>query len=53
MSDNKVFLITGASRGMGVDIARAALTAGHSVVATALRPRASTRRSASTRTSWQ
>jgi NAD(P)-dependent dehydrogenase (short-subunit alcohol dehydrogenase family) len=37
MSDNKVFLITGASRGMGVDIARAALTAGHAVVATARR----------------
>ena len=35
MSDKKVFLITGASRGMGVDIARAALIAGHAVVATA------------------
>ena len=30
----KVWLITGAGRGMGVDIARAALAAGHSVVAT-------------------
>jgi NAD(P)-dependent dehydrogenase (short-subunit alcohol dehydrogenase family) len=30
----KVWLVTGAGRGMGVDIARAALTAGHAVVAT-------------------
>jgi NAD(P)-dependent dehydrogenase (short-subunit alcohol dehydrogenase family) len=37
---NKVFFITGASRGMGVDIARAALAAGHQVVATGRRPRA-------------
>ena len=29
----KVWLITGAGRGMGVDFARAALAAGHSVVA--------------------
>ncbi|MFP2906738.1 SDR family oxidoreductase [Pyxidicoccus sp. 3LFB2] len=36
----KVFLITGASRGMGVDIARAALAAGHQVVATGRRPEA-------------
>src|SRR4051812_25317900 len=35
MSSSKVFFITGASRGMGVDIAQAALAAGHSVVATA------------------
>jgi NAD(P)-dependent dehydrogenase (short-subunit alcohol dehydrogenase family) len=35
MSENKVYFITGAARGMGVDIARAALTAGHFVVATA------------------
>jgi len=34
MSNNKVWFITGASRGMGVDIAKAALAAGHSVVAT-------------------
>jgi NAD(P)-dependent dehydrogenase (short-subunit alcohol dehydrogenase family) len=33
--DNKVILVTGAGRGMGVDIARAALDAGHRVVATA------------------
>jgi NAD(P)-dependent dehydrogenase (short-subunit alcohol dehydrogenase family) len=32
---NKVVLVTGAGRGMGVDIARAALDAGHLVVATA------------------
>jgi NAD(P)-dependent dehydrogenase (short-subunit alcohol dehydrogenase family) len=35
---SKVFLITGAGRGMGVDIARAALAAGHRVVATARDP---------------
>lgn len=34
MSGKKVFLITGASRGLGVDLARAALDAGHAVVAT-------------------
>ena len=35
MTDNKVWFITGAGRGMGIDIARAALAAGHAVVATA------------------
>jgi NAD(P)-dependent dehydrogenase (short-subunit alcohol dehydrogenase family) len=35
MTDKKVWLITGAGRGMGVDIAKAALAAGHAVVATA------------------
>jgi NAD(P)-dependent dehydrogenase (short-subunit alcohol dehydrogenase family) len=34
MGDRKVWLVTGAGRGMGVDIARAALAAGHAVVAT-------------------
>ena len=34
MSEQKVFFITGASRGLGVDLARAALGAGHAVVAT-------------------
>jgi NAD(P)-dependent dehydrogenase (short-subunit alcohol dehydrogenase family) len=34
MSDKKVWLVTGAGRGLGVDIARAALAAGHAVVAT-------------------
>jgi NAD(P)-dependent dehydrogenase (short-subunit alcohol dehydrogenase family) len=34
MSDKKVWFVTGAGRGMGVDIARAALAAGHAVVAT-------------------
>ncbi len=38
MSDKKVWLVTGAGRGMGVDIARAALSAGHSVVATGRDP---------------
>jgi NAD(P)-dependent dehydrogenase (short-subunit alcohol dehydrogenase family) len=35
MSDMKVWFITGTARGMGIDIARAALAAGHAVVATA------------------
>lgn len=35
MSNKTVWFITGAARGMGIDIARAALDAGHSVVATA------------------
>ena len=34
MADKKVWLITGAGRGLGVDIAKAALAAGHAVVAT-------------------
>jgi NAD(P)-dependent dehydrogenase (short-subunit alcohol dehydrogenase family) len=34
MADKKVWFITGAGRGMGVDIAQAALSAGHAVVAT-------------------
>jgi NAD(P)-dependent dehydrogenase (short-subunit alcohol dehydrogenase family) len=34
MDNQKVWLITGAGRGMGVDITRAALAAGHKVVAT-------------------
>jgi NAD(P)-dependent dehydrogenase (short-subunit alcohol dehydrogenase family) len=34
MSNKKVWLITGAGRGMGVDITEAALAAGHKVVAT-------------------
>jgi NAD(P)-dependent dehydrogenase (short-subunit alcohol dehydrogenase family) len=33
-TDTKTWLITGAGRGMGVDFARAALAAGHNVVAT-------------------
>jgi NAD(P)-dependent dehydrogenase (short-subunit alcohol dehydrogenase family) len=36
MTDQKVWLITGAGRGLGVDIAKAALAAGHAVVATGL-----------------
>jgi NAD(P)-dependent dehydrogenase (short-subunit alcohol dehydrogenase family) len=35
MNDKKVWLVTGAGRGMGVDIAKAALAAGNAVVATA------------------
>ncbi len=34
MTEKKVWLITGAGRGLGVDIAKAALSAGHAVVAT-------------------
>ena len=37
MTDKKVWLITGAGRGLGVDIAKAALAAGHAVVASARR----------------
>jgi NAD(P)-dependent dehydrogenase (short-subunit alcohol dehydrogenase family) len=37
-TDKKVWLVTGASRGMGVDIAQAALAAGHAVVATGRDP---------------
>jgi NAD(P)-dependent dehydrogenase (short-subunit alcohol dehydrogenase family) len=35
MTDKRVWLITGAGRGLGLDIARAALGKGHAVVATA------------------
>jgi NAD(P)-dependent dehydrogenase (short-subunit alcohol dehydrogenase family) len=38
MSDKKVWFVTGAGRGMGVDIAKAALAAGHAVVATGRNP---------------
>jgi NAD(P)-dependent dehydrogenase (short-subunit alcohol dehydrogenase family) len=38
MKDKKVWLITGAGRGLGVDIAKAALAAGHAVVATGRNP---------------
>jgi NAD(P)-dependent dehydrogenase (short-subunit alcohol dehydrogenase family) len=34
MANKKVWLITGAGRGMGVDTAKAALAASHAVVAT-------------------
>ena len=43
MADKKVWFITGAGRGMGVDIAKAALAAGNMVVATARDPGAVTR----------
>ena len=39
-ADKKVWLVTGASRGMGVDIVKAALAAGNAVVATGRRPEA-------------
>src|SRR4051794_30372763 len=38
MADKKVWFITGAGRGMGTDIAKAALDAGHAVVATGRNP---------------
>src|SRR4029077_13544500 len=34
MADKRVWFVTGAGRGMGVDIAQAALAGGHAVVAT-------------------
>ncbi|WP_222272381.1 SDR family oxidoreductase [Modestobacter marinus] len=37
-SEKNVWLVTGAGRGMGVDIAQAALAAGHAVVATGRNP---------------
>ena len=39
MAQKKVLLITGAGRGMGVDIVKAALAAGYAVVATGRDPR--------------
>jgi NAD(P)-dependent dehydrogenase (short-subunit alcohol dehydrogenase family) len=38
MTDKKIWFITGAGRGMGVDIAKAALAADHAVVATGRNP---------------
>jgi NAD(P)-dependent dehydrogenase (short-subunit alcohol dehydrogenase family) len=38
MTDKKVLLVTGAGRGLGVDIAKAALAAGYAVVATGRDP---------------
>jgi NAD(P)-dependent dehydrogenase (short-subunit alcohol dehydrogenase family) len=38
MTDKKIWLVTGAGRGMGTDIARAALDASHAVVATGRNP---------------
>jgi NAD(P)-dependent dehydrogenase (short-subunit alcohol dehydrogenase family) len=38
MTDKNVWFVTGAGRGMGVDIVKAALTAGHAVVATGRDP---------------
>jgi NAD(P)-dependent dehydrogenase (short-subunit alcohol dehydrogenase family) len=40
MADKTVWFITGAGRGMGVDIAEAALAAGHAVVATGRKTKA-------------
>ncbi len=38
MAEKKVWLVTGAGRGLGVDIVRAALAAGHAVAATGRNP---------------
>src|SRR5439155_2839854 len=38
MTDKKIWFITGAGRGMGTDFAKAALAAGHAVVATGRNP---------------
>jgi NAD(P)-dependent dehydrogenase (short-subunit alcohol dehydrogenase family) len=38
VTDQKVWLITGAGRGLGLEIAKAALGAGHAVIATARNP---------------
>jgi NAD(P)-dependent dehydrogenase (short-subunit alcohol dehydrogenase family) len=38
MTKDQVWLVTGAGRGMGVSIAKAALAAGHKVVATGAIP---------------
>lgn len=43
MADKKVWFVTGAGRGLGVDIAKAALTAGHAVVAAGRNPDAVTK----------
>ncbi|AXJ11871.1 short-chain dehydrogenase/reductase [Arthrobacter sp. PM3] len=43
MAGKKVWFITGAGRGMGTDIAKAALAAGHAVVATGRNPEKVTR----------
>jgi len=40
MTEKKVWFVTGAGRGMGVDIVKAALAAGHAVVATGRDPQA-------------
>ena len=44
MTDKKIWFITGAGRGMGADFAKAALAAGHSVVASAGTPTVCPRR---------
>ena len=53
MGDKKVWLVTGAGRGMGVDIAKAALAAGHAVVATGRNTEKVTRQSDSMTTFWR
>ena len=50
MTEKKTWIITGAGRGLGVDIAKAALAAGHNVVATGRNPDTVAARSATPRT---
>ena len=52
MADRRVWFITGAGRGMGVEFAKAALAAGNAVVATGRNTELCTRRSAMPRTCW-
>ena len=52
-TEKQVWLVTGAGRGMGVDIARAALAAGHAVVATGRNPEQVAPRSGSTTICWR
>ena len=53
MGEKKVWLVTGAGRGLGVDIARAALAAGHAVVATGRNTEKVSAGSGSTTTFWR
>ena len=50
MINKQIWFITGTGRGTGVDIAKAALAAGHAVVATGRNPKGSAPRSEPTTT---
>jgi NAD(P)-dependent dehydrogenase (short-subunit alcohol dehydrogenase family) len=52
MINRKIWFVTGAGRGMGVNIAKAALAAGHSVVATGRNSEQVSRRWERTLTCW-
>jgi len=53
MTDKNVWLVTGAGRGMGVDIAKAALAGGHAVVVTGRNGRGPPRWAATKRRGWR